>query len=91
MRRRMTRQLPQEEWLFPNINTGGILKFDEGGRILDSVSDWGGENYPMITSMREHRGYLYIGGMANNRIGRYQIPGADPNWTGLASYWRGGL
>jgi ribose transport system permease protein len=91
MRRRMTRQLPQEEWLFPNINTGGILKFDEGGRIVDSVSDWGGENYPMITSMREHRGYLYIGGMANNRIGRYQIPGADPTWTGLASYWRGGL
>ena len=39
-------------------------------------------NHPMITSMREHKGYLYLGGIYNNRIGRYKIPGADPNWTG---------
>ena len=32
----------------------------------------------MITSMREHKGYLYLGGVSNNRIGRYKIPGADP-------------
>ena len=34
----------------------------------------------MITSMREHKGYLYLGGVSNNRIGRYKLPGADPNW-----------
>ena len=32
----------------------------------------------MVTSMREHKGYLYIGGILNNRIGRYRMPGADP-------------
>ena len=32
--------------------------------------DLGGDNHPMITSMREHRGYLYLGGIFNNRIGR---------------------
>jgi len=32
----------------------------------------------MITSMREHRGYLYLGGIANNRIGRYKLEGGRP-------------
>ena len=32
----------------------------------------------MITSMREHHGYLYLGGILNNRIGRYKLDGADP-------------
>ncbi|HEX3066643.1 MAG TPA: SMP-30/gluconolactonase/LRE family protein, partial [Dongiaceae bacterium] len=35
MRKRMTRRLPQDEWLFPNINTGGVVKFDENGRIIE--------------------------------------------------------
>ena len=47
----------------------------------------GGENHPAITSMREHRGYLYLGGVTNNRIGRIRLAGADPEWTGPASYW----
>ena len=38
-------------------------------------------NHPMITSMREHKGYLYLGGIYNNRIGRYKIPGADPDFV----------
>jgi ribose transport system permease protein len=37
--------------------------------------------------MREHKGYLFVGGILNNRIGRYRIPGANENWTGPASYW----
>ncbi|MGH6892356.1 MAG: ABC transporter permease [Dongiaceae bacterium] len=87
MRKRMTRRLPQDEWLFPNINTGGVVKFDETGRIIEALGDLTGESHPMVTSMREHKGYLYIGGILNNRVGRYRIPGADPNWTGSASYW----
>ena len=31
MRKRMTRRLPQDDWLFPNINTGGVVKFEETG------------------------------------------------------------
>jgi len=86
-RKRMTRRLPQDDWLFPNINTGGIVKFDETGRIIDALGDLAGVSHPMVTSMREHKGWLYVGGILNNRIGRYRVPGADPEWTGPRSYW----
>ncbi len=86
-RKRMTRSLPPDEWLFPNINTGGVVKFDETGRIVETLGDMTGASHPMVTSMREHKGYLYVGGILNNRIGRYRISGANPKWTGPASYW----
>jgi ribose transport system permease protein len=86
-RRRMARRVAPDLWLYPNINTGCVVKFDETGRILESLWDLGGENHPMITSMREHRGYLYLGGVSNNRIGRYKIPAADPNWCAQDAYW----
>ena len=87
MRKRMTRNLPMDDWLFPNINTGGVVKFDETGKILGTLGDLTGISHPMVTSMREHKGYLYIGGILNNRIGRYRIPGADPSWTAPVAYW----
>jgi len=34
----------------------------------------------MITSMREHKGYLYLGGISNNRIGRLRLDDADPHF-----------
>jgi ribose transport system permease protein len=49
--------------------------------------DLGGVNHPMITSMREHKGYLYLGGVSNNRIGRYKLPGANPDWAAQDDYW----
>ncbi len=87
MRRRMARRLPQDEWLFPNINTGGVVKFNDRGEILQTFGDLTGTAHPMVTSMREHKGYLYIGGILNNRIGRYRIEGADPTWTANDAYW----
>jgi ribose transport system permease protein len=87
MRKRMTRRLPADEWLFPNINTGGVVKFDEAGHIIETLGDLSGESHPMVTSMREHKGWLYVGGILNNRIGRYRILGADQSWTGPDSYW----
>ncbi len=87
MRKRMTRRLPQDEWLFPNINTGGVVKFDDTGRILDTLGDLSGTSHPMVTSMREHKGFLYVGGILNNRVGRYRLADADPTWTGPRSYW----
>ncbi|MEW9807896.1 ABC transporter permease [Mesorhizobium sp. ZMM04-5] len=89
MRKRMTRRLPQDEWLFPNINTGGVVKFDETGRIVEALGDLSGTAHPMVTSMREHKGFLFVGGILNNRVGRYRIPGANENWTGPSSYWGG--
>ncbi|PWE57320.1 ABC transporter permease [Metarhizobium album] len=89
MRKRMTRRLPQDEWLFPNINTGGVVKFNDKGEIVETLGDLSGNAHPMVTSMREHKGQLFIGGILNNRVGRYKIAGADESWTGPASYWGG--
>ena len=86
-RRRMARRVAGDEWLFPNVNVGCVIHFEEGGRVLEALWDLAGENHPAITSMREHRGYLYLGGVTNNRIGRVKLVGADPRWTGQASYW----
>ncbi|HET7525612.1 MAG TPA: SMP-30/gluconolactonase/LRE family protein, partial [Burkholderiaceae bacterium] len=86
-RRRMALRVPIDEWLFPNINTGCVLKFSESGEILETFWDLGGHNHPMITSMREHRGHLYLGGISNNRIGRYKLQGADPDFVQYEKRW----
>jgi ribose transport system permease protein len=86
-RRRMIYRVAPDEWLFPQMNTGFVFKFDLEGRVLDALWDLEGLKHPMITSIREHKGHLYLGGLLNNRIGQYRIPGADPKWTGPSSYW----
>ena len=86
-RKKMVDRIPHDEWLYPNMNAGCVIKFDEAGKVLECLWDSRGVNHPMITSMREHKGYLYLGGSLNNRIGKWKIPGADPDWTGQASYW----
>ena len=88
-RRHMVAQIARDEWLYPNMNTGGVIKFDLNGTIVQSLWDGVGERHPQVTSMREHKGYLYLGGIFNNRIGRYKIPGADPEWTAAQAYWGG--
>lgn len=81
-RKRMTRRLPIDEWLFPNINIGCVVKFTADGEILETLWDQGGVNHPMITSMREHKGWLYLGGLSNNRIGRIKLEAqADPDFV----------
>ena len=87
-RRRMVARLPVDEWLFPNINTGCVVKFNERGEVLETLWDLGGEKHPMITSMREHKGHLYLGGIMNNRIGRFAVPGADPDFVHYDRRWR---
>jgi ribose transport system permease protein len=86
-RTRMVKQIPPDEWLCPGINFGCIVKFDDAGNVRESLWDPGATSHPTITSMREHKGYLYIGGLENNRIGRLPLPEADPAWTSWDSYW----
>ncbi len=86
-RLRMAKRVPLDEWLFPNLNTGCVVKFNEKGEILESLWDMRGLNHPMITSMREHRGYLYLGGISNNRIGRYKLANADPTFIQYEKRW----
>lgn len=86
-RLRMVKNLPQDEWLFQGSNHGCVLRFDEAGSILESMWDAEGASHPQVTSVREHKGHLYLGGLENNRIGRIPLPWADGNWTSLANYW----
>jgi ribose transport system permease protein len=87
LRRRMSRRVPPTNWLFGNLNIGGVLKIDGTGGIIDALWDAPDGALYMITSMREHRGALYLGGVTNNKIGRLALPGANPDWIGPASYW----
>ncbi|MDM8165903.1 SMP-30/gluconolactonase/LRE family protein [Roseovarius sp.] len=87
MRKRMAKRVARDEWLFPNINTGCVLRFDIDGNVIESMWDLGGVNHPMVTSMREHKGYLYLGGLYNDRIGRLKLANADPDWTSQDDYW----
>jgi ribose transport system permease protein len=86
-RLRMVKQTPIDEWLAPGLNHGCVLKFTEDGKVLESFWDPTGISHSTLTSMREHKGYLYLGGLENNRIGRIRLDGADPNWTGYEAYW----
>ncbi|MBT4265617.1 MAG: ABC transporter permease [Deltaproteobacteria bacterium] len=86
-RTHMVKRIPPDEWLYPNINTGCVMKYSAEGVVLHVLWDKESTNHASITSMREHKGYLYLGGIANNRIGKFKLEGADPNWTGPSSYW----
>jgi ribose transport system permease protein len=86
-RRRMALEVAPDEWLYPNINAGCIVKFAADGKVIETLWDRHAENHPMITSMREHKGALYLGGILNNRIGKHMLAMADPTWTARASYW----
>jgi simple sugar transport system permease protein/ribose transport system permease protein len=86
-RRRMARRCSEDVWLMPNLNTGCVVRFDESGEILESLWDLGGEKHPMITSMREHKGVLYLCGIFNNRMGTYRLPKSNRSFCGVESYW----
>lgn len=86
-RRRMAKRIAADEWMFPNINRGCVLRVSASGEIIDALWDQAGENHPSITSTCEHKGWLYLGGVSNNRIGRVRIEGADPEWTSQGDYW----
>ncbi len=87
MRKRMAKRVARDEWLFPNINSGCVLKFTDAGQVLEALWDLGGTNHPMVTSMREHKGHLYLGGLYNDRIGRLRLADTDPDWTSQRAYW----
>jgi ribose transport system permease protein len=80
--------VPPTDWLFGNLNIGGVLKVNGTGDIMDALWDKASGPLYMITSMREHKGALYLGGVNNNKIGRLDLAGADPDWTGPNSYWK---
>jgi ribose transport system permease protein len=86
-RTRMVKRVPRDEWLAPNLNCGCVVKFSANGTILDCLWDAHGIHNPAITSMREHRGWLYLGGLTSNRITRIKLDRVDESWTGPDAYW----
>lgn len=88
-RRRMAHRVAFEEWIYPNLNTGGVVKFDIDGKVLQSLWDSSGERHPMVTSIREHKGYLYMAGAFHNRIGRLPLPDADQTFNDRTLYFGG--
>ena len=86
-RKRMTRRIAPDNWLLPNMFTGSLIKFDANGKILDTLWDAPDGSHPQITSVREHKGKLFIGGIHNDRIGVLDLKDADPNWSGYEAYW----
>jgi sugar lactone lactonase YvrE len=51
-----------------------VVQLDENGHILDSFQDPSGEHLFAITSAFERDGYLYLGSLYNNRVGKYKLP-----------------
>ncbi|MAY62375.1 MAG: ABC transporter permease [Rhizobiales bacterium] len=86
LRQRMSRRVPPTNWLFGNLNIGGVLKIDGAGKIVDALWDAPDGPLYMITSMREHKGSLFLGGVTNDKIGRLELEDADRDWTGPQSY-----
>jgi ribose transport system permease protein len=73
VRRRMMKRIPPHEWLYPNMNNGLVVLLSGEGEPLETYWDPTGEKHPNITSMREYDGWLYLGGLNNNRIGRIRM------------------
>lgn len=87
-RLRMAKRVPPTNWLFGNLNIGGVLKSSGDGKITDAYWDTPDGSLYMITSMREHRGSLFLGGVTNNKIGCIKVKNARLDWTGPDSYWK---
>jgi ribose transport system permease protein len=88
-RKRMSLQLQQDEWPGPQFNAGGVLKFTADGKVLDVLWDASGDRFPMVTSVREHEGYLYLGAGGNNKFGRIKITEdcCDPRYNQVRRQW----
>ncbi|WP_127128924.1 SMP-30/gluconolactonase/LRE family protein [Georgenia sp. SYP-B2076] len=76
-RRRMIRQLPVDDLVFGQTNVSCVAKFTEAGEIVRVLWDSTQERHSMVTSMSERNGYLYLGGLHNNRVGRLALDPAD--------------
>jgi sugar lactone lactonase YvrE len=66
-------KLPKAFWPKP-LPYGFVLALDEQGGISRSLHEPTGKHLKEITSAREYHGYLYLGSLHNDRIGKYKLP-----------------
>jgi sugar lactone lactonase YvrE len=65
-------KLPKALWPKPQPY-GLVLALDEAGKITRSLHDPTGNHLKIITSAREYGGFLYLGSLHNDRIGKYRL------------------
>ena len=65
-------KLPKIFWPKPRPY-GLVLALDEHGIIVLSLHDSTGKHLKEITSAREYGGFLYLGSLNNDRIGKYKL------------------
>ena len=66
-------KLPNALWPKPKPY-GFVLELDEQGRIIQSLHEPTGKHLKEITSAQEYEGFLYLGSLHNDRIGKYKLP-----------------
>lgn len=66
-------KLPKALWPKPKPY-GLVLALNEQGEITQSLHEPTGKHLNGITSAREQDGYLYLGSLHNDRIGKYELP-----------------
>ncbi|HEY2840537.1 MAG TPA: SMP-30/gluconolactonase/LRE family protein [Pirellulales bacterium] len=68
-----TAKLPRAFWPRPQPYAF-VIKLNREGEILGSLQDPTGKHLREVTSAVEHEGYLYLGSLHNDRIGKYKLP-----------------
>lgn len=71
--KKLMSKLPKVFWPKPE-SYALVLALNEEGDIIQSLQDPSGEHLKEITSARELAGYLYLGSLHNDRIGKYKLP-----------------
>lgn len=66
-------KLPKIFWPKPKPY-GIVLALNEQGEITKSLQDPSGKHVKEITSAKESEGFLYLGSLHNDRIGKYKLP-----------------
>jgi sugar lactone lactonase YvrE len=67
-------RLPRAVWPRPRPY-GLVLTMDETGQIVSSRHDPAGAHLRTVTSVQEHDGFIYMGSLTNDRIGRLPLKG----------------
>lgn len=73
--RKIVSRLPQA--LLPSAqNYGFILGLDNNGNVVYNLQDPNG-SFAQITNVVEHNGYLYLGSLVEDAVGRIDVSGED--------------
>jgi sugar lactone lactonase YvrE len=72
----MLAKLPAFMWPKPQPYAF-VIELDESGKVKGSYQDPTGRHLSEITSAFERGGYLYLGSLHNDRIGKFKLPAAE--------------